>query len=289
MSRAVKYVARVLMVLMLGMGAAMAADLEVRIKAPERPGDTRDDYFVAMLDLALSKTADEGSYAIEVQAPATQSRAIENLKQGALDVIWTIPTEEREATMRPIRIPLEKGLLGYRVFLIREGDQARFDTVTSLDVLKKMLAGQGLDWNSTHVMEENRFRVRRVGNYDSLFTMLRDGRFDYFPRGLNEAWAELAAHPDDGLAVERGILLRYRTTSYFFTRQDDSALAGRIERGLRLALADGSFDRLLTTHPTHRGMFAAANLAGRRVFEIPNPYLPPTAPADPVLWTIPDH
>jgi hypothetical protein len=276
-------------------GAAAPSGLVVRVKAPESDNDRRDDYFRDMLVLALSKTAAEGPWRIDVGAPANQARAVENLKAGRLDVIWTLPTAEREAEMRPVRIPLEKGLLGYRVFLIRAGDAARFaaiaslDPLTAIDGLKALRAGQGKDWNSTRVMEAAGFKVDTAASYDSLFLMLREGRIDYFPRGLNEAWAELAARPDSGLTVESTLLLRYPAASYFWVQRDTGdELAGRIERGLGLALADGSFDALLLGHPTHRELFALARPGQRRILAIANPMLPSTAPLDrPELWRIP--
>lgn len=267
---------------------AGAADLEIRIKGPEKEGDTRDVYFRDMLALALDHTKDAGGFTVKIGAAANQSRAIEQLKEGVLDLVWTVPTEEREAELLPIRIPLEKGLLGNRVFLIRAGDQERFSKITSLDQLKALRAGQGQDWNSTKILEHNGFRVAKVSNYTGLFSMLQEGKYDYFPRGLNEAWAELADKPDSGLIVESGLLLRYPATSYFFVRKDAGPLAQRLEKGLRAALADGSFDKLLTSHPSHQELFKLANLPSRRVLTIENPFMPKTAPLDKTeLWTIP--
>lgn len=267
---------------------ATAAALEIRVMGTEREGDTRDVYFRDMAALALDHTVDEGAYTIVVGPPANQVRAIELLKNGRLDLIWAVPTEEREDDLLPVRIPLEKGLLGYRVFLIRAGEQGRFSTITSLNELKALLAGQGQDWNSTRILEHNGFAVVTANSYQSLFRMLRDGRFDFFPRGLNEAWAELAAKPDLGLTVEQGLLLRYPATSYFFVNKDNAPLAARLEKGLRAALADGSFDRLLTGHPSHRELFHLARLSERRVLRIDNPFLPKATPLDEtMLWVIP--
>lgn len=278
----------VVSVVCMSISVAAATALEIRIKGAEKEGDTRDVYFHDMLALALDHTRDQGAYTLLVGSPANQVRAIEQVKDGQLDLVWTIPTEDREAELLPIRIPLEKGLLGYRVFLIRSGEQGRFSSITSLDDLKTLLAGQGHDWNSTRILEHNGFAVVTASNYDSLFLMLRNGRFDYFPRGLNEAWAELAAKKDLGLTVEQGLLLRYPATSYFFVNKDNAALAARLEKGLRAALADGSFDRLLTEHPSHRELFELAKLSERRVLRIDNPFLPKATPLDEkMLWVIP--
>lgn len=273
---------------MSSLEAFSATALEIRVMGTEREGDTRDVYFRDMAALALDHTLDEGAYTIVVGPPANQVRAIEFLKIGRLDLIWAVPTEEREDELLPVRIPLEKGLLGYRVFLIRTGEQERFSRITSVSELKALIAGQGHDWNSTRILEHNGFEVEKASNYDSLFRMLRNGRFDYFPRGLNEVWAELEAKKDLGLTLEQGLLLRYPAASYFFVNKDNAPLAARLEKGLRAALADGSFDRLLTEHPSHRELFRLARLSERRVLRIDNPFLPKTTPLDEKrLWVIP--
>lgn len=277
-----------LLLLIMAASPARADDRLVRIKAPETATDIRDSYFTDLLNLALAQTqSSDGGFQVQTGAPANQSRAIIELKEGRLDLVWTVPTAEREAELLPVRIPLEKGLLGLRVLLIRAADVQRFAGLRFVDELRVLVAGQGHDWNSTKVLRANGFEVATASAFDSLFTMLRKGEIDYFPRGLNEAWAELDQRPGSGLMVEPTILLRYPATSYFFTRRDDPALAGRLERGLRAALADGSFDRLLRDHPAHARLFAQANLPARKVFDLSNPLLPTETPlGQKDLWQI---
>ena len=49
--------------------------------------------------------------------------------------------------------------MGYRIGIIRKGDQAQFDQLTSLEDLKKILMGQGLDWPDTNILNNNGFNV----------------------------------------------------------------------------------------------------------------------------------
>lgn len=258
----------------------------LRVKSPESGQDVRDSYFRALLQIALDLTAQaHGPASIKPEAASNQARAELSLQRGELDVIWVVPNEEREAMFRPIRIPLEKGLLGHRVFLIRRADQERFSAITQVDVLKALKAGQGHDWQSTKVLQANGFNVVTQSSYDAIFRMLEAGLVDYFPRGLNEAWAELDARQSPVLMVETSLLLRYPATSYFFVRQSDAALAERIEAGLRLAIDTGVFETVFLNHPAHHAIFSTARLGRRRVFALQNPYLPSTAPTgDPRLW-----
>ena len=131
----------------------------------------------------------------------------------------------------------------------------------------------------------NGLQVVRSTNYESLFGMLQLKRADYFPRAVTEPWDELQAPGRDGLVVEPRLLLRYTTDNYFFTGRHNPRLADRIERGLRLAIADGSFEHLFRNHPANARALARANLAERRIIELKNPLLSPETPVhDPSLW-----
>ena len=59
----------------------------------------------------------------------------------------------------PIRIPLFKGLFGYRVLLIRKQEQARFDQINTQQDLAKFLGGQGTHWPDTLILQANGLRV----------------------------------------------------------------------------------------------------------------------------------
>ncbi|MCX4029761.1 hypothetical protein H0A36_18915 [Endozoicomonas sp. SM1973] len=60
----------------------------------------------------------------------TQSRAFLSLGR-QLDVVWSMTSIERETLFTPVRIPLLKGLLGHRIFIIRNGEEQRFEGIVS--------------------------------------------------------------------------------------------------------------------------------------------------------------
>lgn len=98
--------------------------------------------------------------------------------------------------------------------------------------------------------------------------MLRVKRFDYMPRGAQEAWAEMELHQGEGLQVESTIFLHYRVPFYFFVSRSRPELAARIERGLRMAQKDGSFERLFNSIPAFQRGMAEIAARKRRVFEL---------------------
>lgn len=207
----------------------------------------------------------------------SQGRLIEQLRFGAgVDVIWTMTTGQRERQIEAIRVPLYKGLMGWRVLLVRKADLPKFAAIRSVDELKRLVALQGHDWPDTAILRANGFRVMTGAYYHTFFEMLANGRVDYFPRGVVEAYDELRAHPDLDLAVEPTLLIRYPTALYFFVRKGNTALAEDLRKGMDAIVADGTLDRLFHRH--HEAYLKQAGLKQRRVFELPNPLLPPATP-----------
>jgi hypothetical protein len=148
--------------------------------------------------------------------------------------------------------------------------------VRSLEDLSRFSAGQGHDWPDSEILRSNGLPVIGVPNYQSLFSMLALGRFDYFPRSLAEVWAEAEQQRGSGLVVDDSLVLHYPSAVYFFVNRNDVALAAHIERGLELAIADGSFEQLFQAF--HGEYIERAQLGKRRILRLSNPLLPPQTP-----------
>ena len=265
----------------------LSAETVIRHLSGESALDARNEYFLAMLELALEKTSDQGDWTLQpADQVMPQSLALQRLSNNdGIDVVWSMTSIEREKQNRAIRIPLMKGLMGYRLLIIRTEDQQWFRRLPTIDELRELRAGQGHDWPDTEILRANGLAVEGEEEYDSLFSLLQQGRFDYLPRAINEPWEELAARPNMDLMVEQGLLLYYPTAEYFFVSRQNTALAARLEKGLRLAIEDGSFDKLFREHPINANAFGKANLLRRRIIRLDNPLLPKDTPfADKQLW-----
>lgn len=269
--------------------APVAADtLRVMIPAVRKSNAVHETYIVELLQRALERSAAPGEQVLLERQPQvyTQKRLLAELhKGGPLDVIWTMTTREREDQLVPVRVPLFKGMLGHRIFLIRRGEQARFDGIENLHQLAQLVAGQGSQWPDTAILRANGLPVVTTTNYEQLFSMLLAQRFDYYPRGLNEFESEYALHGDSGITVEQKLMLVYPAPMYFFVAPGKEALAKRLERGLLAMVADGSFDRFFYSHPVIIRALKAAHIKDRRVLHLGNPQLPPQTPLqDRRLW-----
>ncbi|MCV2367034.1 transporter substrate-binding domain-containing protein [Roseateles oligotrophus] len=256
-------------------GMAAAGNVkELRVIVPSLPTSAAAyaNYFPQLLRLALEKTkASDGPYRIEFfKGLLSSPRQVLELKNnsGLIDLIWDGSDTQREADLLPIRISLLRQLNDYRVFLIRAEDQEKFQNLRGLDELRQFSAGSGVNWPSTAVLRANGLHGETSTVYENLFAMLAAKRFDYFPRGLHEAWSEQQAHADKGLAVESSIFLHYRVPVYFFVSRDRPELADRIERGLNIALKDGSLEALFLSIPSFRHGLAEIKANQRRIFEL---------------------
>lgn len=253
------------------------------------PSSDHHRYCFGLLKLALAYHGSKYTLVTRNEDSGNQAREVQDLNDGKVSVIWIATSTEFEEQLQPVRVPLYKGLLGHRIFIIHRGQQARFDQVRTLDDLRQVALGQGLGWTDTEILEANSMKVVKAAKFDSLFHMLDGGRFAAFPRGVHEPWSEVTGRPDLELAIEDKLMLVYKMPMYFFVAQSDQELAADIESALLTAIDDGSFDRYFLGTPMIRDVLEKANMGERKAFELHNPLLPPKTPLDNAkLWFNPD-
>ena len=266
---------------LVGMGAAwlvaltaLAAPTTLIYPRSESASDSQYVYDYELLRQALAATlATHGPFELrQSTAPMNQARA--NTLTSPL----------------PVRIPIDKGLISYRVFLIRGAMQPRFAAVRSLDELRAFSVGSFVTWADTRILREGGFKVVTGDNYEGLFRMLVAERFDFFSRSADEAYREFDERKDllPEMRVEDTVLLHFPTTRLFFLQRSDEGqrLADRIEAGLNRMIKDGSFDAHFLRHKG--ALIQRAHLKSRRVFQIDNPFLSPetqaTRKSRPEIW-----
>lgn len=264
---------------------AAAPTPAVQIVAYGRPSadiDREASYPVDLLQLALSRSG--GDYRLQPSTEVIpQSRAIALLRSNqVIDVLWTVTSPERERLLLPVRIPIDRGIYGWRLFLIHADAQPRFDAVSDLAGLAGLTAGQGHDWPDLTILRAGGLKVAAGSSYDGLFEMLARQRIDYYPRALPEVWVELQQRRHLPLSVESTLALHYPSAMYFFVSPDDPQLAAALELGLETAITDGSFQQLFDRY--FGAAIARARLSERTILEIDNPLLPDLARSDPRYW-----
>lgn len=271
----------------LGAGAADAV-IGYPSYADSDAQDPIHQFHLAVLRLALERA---GSHyrPQPVRKPVGQGRAIRELAGGGsdLDLLWSMTSEEREQQLLPVRIPIDRGLMGWRLLLIRRSDAERFAAIRTLETLRDLTAGQLHDWPDTGILRANGMTVGTTSVYGSLFTMLSRGRVDYFPRSVLEIQDEMQQFGSAlDLMIAPGLMLRYPTANYFFVHRQNAQLAAELQRGLERLLDEGTLHSLFMSH--FRARLKPLRLAERRELLLRNPLLPAATPLQRTeLWADP--
>jgi hypothetical protein len=249
-------------------------------------GGEKEQLVYSILKLAMSKVDPEAQF-IETDESYNTARLASELESGSgnIDVMWAGAAKEMDDRLQAIRIPVLKGMLGHRIFIIRAEDQAKFSQIKSMADLKRFNAGQGTFWGDTKVLKNGGIPTITTIKYPNLFLMLEGGRFDYFPRALHEPWVEVKSRPELGLAIDTNVMLIYPYAMYFYVSKSNKSLHDKIYKGFEMAINDGSFDELFFNHPMIRDVLEQANLSKRTVIRIDNPFMHADTPNDrPEFW-----
>lgn len=94
--------------LLLSLGASATSLTHNKIQ------NEKDLYFIHLIELALSKAKLTAEFDLgETSEVLNQQQLIERLKEGQISILWAGTQPEYEQDLRPIRIPLLKGLQGH--------------------------------------------------------------------------------------------------------------------------------------------------------------------------------
>jgi len=252
----------------IGMPAVVRAQsrLQVIYPPPASPSDARAGYYLELLELVLGKSG--AAFDLKpYPAKMVGARAYHALeKNESITIVWCARSRQLDERLLPVKIDLDRGILGWRLLLIRSRDREMFGRIRRLEQLRAYAAGQQRDWIDTSILRANGLRVVPALLYESMFDMLAAGRFDYCPRGVAEIWDEARQYSRLELEVEPTLALHYPFTTWFYVSRHNPQLAVAVERGLQQALNDGSMARLFELR--NGESMRRAKLAGRTVFEL---------------------
>jgi hypothetical protein len=232
-----------------GLAQAQTADQVIRYY----PSGSIYAYRWALLQLALDhvEKLDHHHYElVPLNEKVTQWRAEKLLSTGKVDVLAFGTNLQREQTLQPVRMDILKGIIGYRVFFVRKDDLPIFKGMNPQQFRAGVRLGLNSQWADYPIMKNNGYEVLASIGYESLFEMLAAGRFDAFPRGLNEVGSEMKEQLPrfPGLTLEKTKAIYFPFPVYFWVSKENTPLAKRVLQGLKLAERDGSFKALFLRH-----------------------------------------
>ncbi|WP_243438840.1 transporter substrate-binding domain-containing protein [Fundidesulfovibrio soli] len=212
---------------------------------------------------------------------AAENRLDAEMASGKLHLAFIPPNANRLALegrqlIAAIRIPLERGLLGSRVCLVRGTDKDLLKDVKSLEAFRRFKVGQGYGWGDIDV-----YAAAGVSVVEAPFTSqsaplraLASGHFDLLPMGASEFQAFLDRSKEEGLGIvaDNHIVIRYPWFRFIWvskTAPNAAALLEGLERGLDIMARDGSFIRIFEHY---KGKIDTAVFRGRTSIELASPY-----------------
>ena len=238
--------------------------------------DHRYQYTYDLLQLVIDATdADFGQASLEVSdVIMSRNRILRELQDGqTINVIAEASNLQWNAQLIPIKIPIRKGIQGFRIFIIQKENAETLAKITSIAQLTSLKTGSGSQWSTKVAMQQAGFEVVESIQYDSLFNMLSKGRFVTFGRGVNEVYQEVdqfsLEYPN--LAIDENIMLHIPLATYFYVSPNKPRLAQRIEVGLRRIINNGEFERLF--YQRHCDFLVKSKLNQRLIFKINNPLI----------------
>ena len=240
---------------------------------------TRQIYETALLKACLKATNHE--YApVKIRVDNTDYPNAEdeaNIFASGADILVTVAGNIKFKDKQKLVIPqpLTKGLLGYRLLLVRDESLTKFAQINTPQQLQTLSIGIPETWADAALFRHNRYKVIEQGTLDDVFLLLKKGVFDYVALGVNEI-EEIFEHriaPLGGISIEPSLMLYYAFPLVFYVHARNNILAERIDKGLKLIIANGEHDMLFSDY--HGDVAQRLNLQNRNTFTLTNPMLPP--------------
>ncbi len=237
-------------------------------------------YYVDVLKLVSEQLGEPVTLTPVFDLPP-QERTIRLLeKPGGIDIFWGITTQEREQRALAVQIPIDKGLIGYRVPVIEARNRNLLATAREIGDLNKIIFGLGNDWPDTAVFRANGLSVTTFIKSSSQYGMLASGRFDVFPDNILD-YSNESLPP--GLEFDQHLLFHYPSAMYFFVAKRDPVLHRQLTAGLEKIVKSGQLDALFSRH--FGELIERMKLKERRKIELVNPEMPASVLQEqPNLW-----
>lgn len=213
--------------------------------------------------------------------PAQNKRLYAELASGNLAIAFVPPDEgtdalEKQGLISALRVPLERGLLGYRICLVRAEDSDLLENVRKTEDLTKIRLGQGIGWGDIAVYRDAGINVVEApfNSVSDPVKALASGHFDALPLGVNEYLLFLQAYNKEasGITADRHIVISYPWFRYVWVStaaKDSKRLLEALDKGFGIIAANGEF---VAIYEKYKGADPRRQLVGRRTIHLQSPY-----------------
>lgn len=132
--------------------------LAEKVIYPNIDGIGRESIGYSVLKLALEKSEPNIDVYLDKQE-VNQTRAKYMVEIGQADVFDSGFQPQLEARFKPIYLPIDRGILGWRLFIIHKDNASALGKVQNIEDLKRFLFGQGSGWGDIDILEKAGLKV----------------------------------------------------------------------------------------------------------------------------------
>lgn len=232
-------------------------------------------YEIGLVRMALDHADGDHDLKLVELRNVPQARVMAMLQNNHdLNTFITGYSEEREKKLLQVDIPVTRGLLGHRVFMVRKGNETLLQDVKTLEALKKIRMGSGVDWMDTKVLESAGFDVV-TSTYQNLWLMLEGRRFEAFNRGIGEVVYEYERimAQNRPLSLDPHVMISYPFDAFIYVNPQNDAIHRVLSQGLERAYKSGAFLNYFRNHETVKRMVKLIKPTERVHIRLPNPHI----------------
>ena len=225
--------------------------------------------------------------------PAPQSNEVRSLYQiqrgfTHVDMVPASPQRLqllKEGKLRMIPVPLDRGLLGWRVNLLLQSKAEQLRDVRDKNALAKFTLGQHAGWTDIEIYQHAGLPVKPIKRWShgEFAEQMQAGFIDLFPLGIEEAVTYFLPHFQKRypqLTMDQHVLVRYPWYRFVWVSAAPSAdpLYEALVNGFERIVQSGEFLRIWNAY---RQVPPAHLYQNRAIIDIPNPFFD--------IATIPEH
>ncbi len=247
----------------------------------ESTQDRRNVFKRKILKQALENTKDDyAEYQIEYHSYyMNPKRGFYELLTGeTVNAYFALTLDRWEEMAIPIKIPVRRGLVSYRLLLVNKKNLGIFKGVRSAEQLKQLRAGLNDGWTTYEIMNSQGFEIVKLNDFEGMFNMLQVNRYDYLLRGVNEVFGELEMRKErnPSLVLEPNLAVYIPSATYIFVSKKAPRIARRLREGLQKMVENGQLEALFNEF--YKENLLKAELHKRTIIKLNNPTLPSGVP-----------
>mgnify|MGYP006175988369 FL=1 len=199
-----------------------------------------------------------------------------NVFNTGTDILVTVAGNTKFAQHHKIIIPqaIAKGLLGYRLLIIKQDKRDKFKQINTAKQMQQLTAGIPATWADADLFRANNYTVCEKGVFGEVFQRLKNNECDYVALGANEIEEAFTtmAEPLGDLVIEPTLMLYYPFPLVFYLNPKQVELAARVKVGLQYIINNGQLDAIFNKY--NGNIVERLSLKQRKALHLNNPILP---------------